>query len=247
MKSFISCLFLMSALSLSAGEQRLKVGLGYLDYPPFYFTKEEKITGAAIEISEAIASGLGYELTYERFPWKRVQRSLETGRVDMMILYFKTPERERHAYFSSTPHINESSYLFVKKGFEVAYKPGRLDNLKQYTFANIKGYSHGKLYDNADFLKKYTAKNEENLVKMVAKQRVAIGVGNKPALLLHAEKNNLQDKIVFFEPPIDTGANYFAFTKARQDSKELAEEFSAEVERFIKTDRYKGILEKYNF
>lgn len=103
------------------------------------------------------------------------------------------------------------------------------------------------MYDHADYLTKREIKNEENLVKTVVKRRIDIGVGNKPALLLYAEKVNYTDKIEFLEPPIDIGSNYFAFSKAKADSKQLAADFSAEVKRFKETDEYKQILAKYKF
>lgn len=121
MKTVISLLCLCLAMVSFAGEKVIQVGLGSLDYPPFYFEEKDKMKGAAVEISETIASRLGYRLDYKRYPWKRVQKLLASGNIEMMILYFKTPEREKDAYFTDTPHINESSYLFVRKGITIDY------------------------------------------------------------------------------------------------------------------------------
>lgn len=247
MKQIIIWLSFLTATIAFANDKTIQVGLGELDYPPFYYKKEGKLTGAAIEISEKVAANLGYSLKYKRYPWKRVQYLLKAGKIEMMILYFKTPEREKFAYFTKTSHINESSYLFIKKDRKIAYKNKNLQALKNYRFGNVKGYSHGKVYDNADYLNKYQAKNELSLVKLVAKNRIDIGVGNKPALMLYAKQSHLDDQIQFLSPPIDKGANYFAFSKAGKNSKELVLQFDQEIQRFKQTKEYKNILRKYGF
>lgn len=247
MKNFILWLSLLTATIVFANDKTIQVGLGELDYPPFYYKKDGKLIGAAIEISEKVAANLGYKLEYKRYPWKRVQHLLKAGKIEMMILYFKTPQREKFAYFTHTSHINESSYLFIQKGRKIAYRDKNLHALKNYKFGNVRGYSHGKIYDNADYLNKYKAKDESTLVKLVAKHRIDIGVGNKPALMLYAKQNHLENKIEFLSPPIDKGANYFAFSKAGKNSKKLVLEFDQEIRKFKQTQEYKNILTKYGF
>lgn len=237
---------LLTIGTVTAQAKELKVGLGELDYPPFYFEKDGKIQGAAVEIAEQISSKLGHRLVYERFPWARVQYSLERGIIDMMILYFKTPEREKSAIYADIPHIYESSYLFVTKE---STKPaiGNLQNLKSHKFGNVRGYSHGKDYDAAAFLNKQFADNEILLLRMLVHGRIDIAVGNKPVMLVYAKQENLTNKITFLTPPIDKGPNYFAFSKAREDANDLAKTFSEEIRKFISTDAYKKILEKHGF
>ena len=102
-------------LSLSATAKELKVGLAKNDYPPFYYEFNGEYRGAALEVSEAVADALGHKLVYIRAPWKRIQAYLRSGKVDMMVLYIKTPERAIDVIFTDTPHIYESSDLFVVK------------------------------------------------------------------------------------------------------------------------------------
>ena len=75
--------------------RELIVGVSETDYVPFYFEKEGRFMGAAAEIAQHLSKQLGHDLVFQRFPWKRVQYNLRIGRIDMVILYFKTEERAR--------------------------------------------------------------------------------------------------------------------------------------------------------
>ena len=108
-------LLLTLLLSASACADELTVGLVSYDYPPFYYQQDDQLTGAAIEIAEALAQQLGHTLEYQRMPFARVQRELASGGLDMVVLFFRTPEREQYAVYVDEPHLAEASYLLVKK------------------------------------------------------------------------------------------------------------------------------------
>lgn len=242
---FIFC-FSLTTWNASGHAKDLKIGLGELDYFPFYFQKNGVMQGAAVEIAQHIANKLGHTFVFKRHPWKRVQLYLKNGKIDMMILYFKTSERKKDVIYTDLPHINESSSLFVATGAKIT-SSGSLKNLQSYSFGNVRGYSHGKTYDNADYLSKQIVKNEISLIRMVARGRIDFGVGNKPVILEYARREGLHTKITFITPPIDDGENYFAFSRARNDAAELAANFSIEVEKFKGTEGYRKILLKYGF
>lgn len=231
---------------LISAADRLNVGLGELDYPPFYFVEDGELRGAAVEIAEHVADTLDHELEYHRFPWARVQYFLRIGQIDMVILYFKTEERAQDAVYTDAPHLFESSYLAVPEHLSVEFD-GDLKELADFSFLAVRGYWHGEQFDQADYLHKIPVNNEEELLKSLATRRNFIGVGNKPALTLYAEELGVADKIRFLSPPIDRGPNYIAFSKANPDAEALAAEFSAALKDFMKTQEYRAILDKYNF
>jgi len=237
---------LIVLLSFPVLAQELRVGLAELDYPPFYFEKNGQYNGAALEISKKVAKNLGHDLVFVRAPWRRIQSYLRSGNVDMMILYFRTPEREQDVIYVAVPHINESSDLFVLHNSDIKFE-GSLHGLTSYKFGNIRGYSHGTEYDNAKQISKHTFSNEEQLIEGLVNGRVDIGVGNKPVVLRHAKNLKLVDKIRFLSPSLHIGENYIVFSKARKDAQELADKFSSQLKTFMKTDEYRTILQKYHF
>ena len=164
----------------------------------------------------------------------------------MMILYLKTPERALDVIYTDIPHIYESSDLFVVKKSPIKFE-GSLSDLKSYKFGNVRGYSHGIEYNNSKKLSKMQITNEQQLIKILIRGRIDIGVGNKPVIMRAAFSMGLTDKIRFLVPSIDVGPNYIAFSKARKDAQELADEFSSQLKIYMKTDEYREILKSYNF
>jgi len=243
---------LMVCLSLflvctSSPADTLTVGLSELDYPPFYYTDSSgQLNGAAIEIAEALAEDTGHQLIYQRVPWPRLQQMLKVGSIDMVVLYFKTEEREQDVIYTRMPHLNEKSYLVVPTHMDVEFD-GNLMGLQQYDFFNVRGYSHGREYDHARYLKKHDVNNETELLHRIASGRDFIGVGNRPALELYAEKENLTNDIRFLLPEIAQGANYIAFSRQLENARFLADQFSDRLETFRQSDQYIDILQRYGF
>ncbi|MCJ8312955.1 MAG: transporter substrate-binding domain-containing protein [Saccharospirillaceae bacterium] len=246
MKALIFFIILYIPLISFSSQVQLTVALGETDYPPFYFVQDGKYYGSSLEIAEAVAKRLDIELVYERYPWSRVLKNLETGTVDMVIHFFNTPERASSVIHTGVPHIFESSYLFVRENSDIVFD-GDLKKLQQYDISNISGYSHGKDYDNANYLNKMPVSAEDNLVNMLIRNRFDIAVGNKPTILMSAKKDGIDDKIKFLTPIIDEGPCYMAFSRIKPNSKALAAMFTEEIIEFKKTDEYKNILKKYNF
>ena len=160
---------------------QLVVGLGNLDYPPYYYQKDKKLTGLSVEITREVAKTLGHTLVFQRFPWKRVQGFLKTGKIHMVTLYFKTPDREKDVIYTSTPISFEPSEFFVLKKSDIKFD-GNLKKLKNLSFGNVAGYSHGEEYNNATYIKKTEVINEKALIKMLIAKRIAIAVGNRPTI-----------------------------------------------------------------
>ncbi len=236
------CCGLLSLCSVVAQARELKVGID--SYPPYYFEQEGRVKGAMIEIAQHIASQLGHTLVFKKYPWPRVQAQLRYGGIDMIMLYFKTQEREKYAVYTDTPHLYDSSYLVTRKDAKVNYD-GDLSTLKNYRFGNIRGYSHGIKYDNETMLSKHKAADEKQLIRMLLKGRIDIAVGNKAVMTLHAESYGVLDQIEFLNPAIDRAPAFFAFSRQVSDSKQLAAQFSIAVKQFIATEQYRRILAKY--
>lgn len=243
---YLLSLLLFCSLSTSALAQTLTVGLSLADYPPYYFVGDKGLEGAAVDIAEDIAKDLGYNLSYKRYPWKRVQRNLQTGSVDMVLVYFKTPERAKDVVYTDQPHLSEKASLFVSTDMNVSFD-GDLSSLVGYQFFGVRGYFYGDQYayvvpDD----KRGEVSDEPELVRRIANPHFKlIGVGNQPAIEFYAEQQGVGGKLKFLTPAIFEGYNYFAFSKARAEAETLAGSFSAALTDYMKTSRYQAILDQY--
>ncbi len=229
-----------------AYSEHLKVGLAELDYPPFYYTGDDALMGASVEIAEALAGIAGYKLAYKRVPWKRLQKGLQDGSLDMAILYLRTEEREKDVFYTDESYIIEESYLFVGKDHALSAAQD-LKELSDYDFLFVRGYSHGQAFDAASFLRKTEVKDELELIKRIASDRPFIGVGSRPAIVYHAGQVGLEDEIKFLEPALYRGENFMAISRQREGGEEIAADFSKAFAEFSKTPEYAEILERYGF
>lgn len=239
----------MSTGLLTVGQshaRELVVGVSETDYTPFYFEENGEFRGAAAEIAHHLAGQLGHRLTFKRFPWKRVQLYLAAGRIDMVLIYFKTPERAKNALYVEIPHIYESSSLVVLQDNAIGFE-GDLENLSDFTFGNVTGYWHGKAYSRNNGLKKVELSSTKDLLATLIRGRIDIAVCNKPVMSGIAEDMGVSGQIRFLEPKIDYAPDYIAFSKATPGAKELVAAFSQALKKFVETEKYKAILSKYRF
>lgn len=238
----------LSSASPSSGIKRpvLIVGLSETDYYPFYFEQDGQIVGAAAEVVTHLAHKLKYQLKYKRFPWKRVQHNLAKGKIDMVLLYFKTPERAEHVYYVDVPHVYESSSLIVRHDSSIKYS-GDLNQLLANTFGNVNGYWHGASYSEHKTLKRREFSSTEELLTGLKRGSIDIAVGNKPVMLQIAKTMGHEDQFAFLEPKIDYAPDYIAFSKAKPKAKERVKAFSKALKPFLKTTKYRQIFEKYGF
>ncbi len=242
---YLLSLLVVFSFSVSAMAQTLTVGLSTADYPPYYFVGEKGLEGAAVNIAEDIAKELGYTLSYKRYPWKRVQLNLQTGDVDMVLVYFKTPERAKDVVYTDKPHVSEKASLFVSSNMDITFK-GDLGALSGYQFFGVRGYFYGDQYAALAENHKGEVSDESELVRRVANPNFElIGVGNQPAIEFYARQQGLESKLKFLTPAIFEGYNYFAFSRARTDAEMIAQRFSKALKRYMTTRRYQVILRKY--
>ena len=242
-----SAYFWLSLLWNPAFGKELIVGVSENDYTPFYFEEVDGgFKGAAADIAAHLSKSLGHHLTYKRFPWKRVQHNLASGRIDMVILYFKTEERAQHVHYVEIPHLYESSSLVVTSDSTIRFD-GKLDSLNQHLFGNVTGYWHGETYSNHAGLRKLELDSTRTLLATLVRGKVDIAVGNKPVMLALARKMKIAGNLHFLEPKIDYAPDYFAFSRARPDALELTNQFSTALRDFIRTETYREILVRYGF
>ncbi|MBV8325033.1 transporter substrate-binding domain-containing protein [Chryseobacterium sp.] len=79
-----------------------KIRIAYIDEPPFYWTDENgKVKGADIELAEVILQAIGItNIVYEHTTFEQLLPGVQTGRWDMNVPIFVTPERSEDVAFS---------------------------------------------------------------------------------------------------------------------------------------------------
>lgn len=121
------------ALSSSAGAQDanrgpLRVGTES-SYAPFEFTQDGKLVGFDIDLAEAVAQELGYEIEWVQMPFDGLIPAMLTSQVDMAVASFTvTEERAKRVNFSA-PYYR-SGITFVVRSSDVTKYQAGADALK---------------------------------------------------------------------------------------------------------------------
>lgn len=87
-----------------------------LEFPPYAFVdKEGSAAGFSIDLIKAVADVMDLSITISTGPWDTVWNELVAGRLDMLPLVAKLPERAKLVDFS-VPHTETFDAFFVRKG-----------------------------------------------------------------------------------------------------------------------------------
>lgn len=132
------------------GEEIRMVHLGDSPWPPYTLGEvgQPATGGIAVELARKVYGALGIETRIELFPWKRVLKMAEFGKIDGPTLLMKTPEREN--YLAYTDAVLEARELLY-------YRTDRLgvfdwesfSDLKKYTIGLVAGYTYGDAFMKA--------------------------------------------------------------------------------------------------
>lgn len=232
------------AISLASARQ-LHIGKQQ-DYPPYIYEHQGQTVGVCAELVEAAFAIMGVSVSYTQYPFPRMLEYGRLGRVDAVMMVFKTVEREGFLYYPDQPLLYEENAFFTKQNTQIAYS-GELEELEQYTIGVINGFSYGEVFDNAKNLKKELSRNDKMLLKKLLANRFEVGVGNRYVINYHANKMNALDKIKFLQPNLfDRHPLYIGFSRAIAGNQGLTEQFSEAIKTLKETGQYQRILQKYN-
>ena len=90
--------------------------VGWEPYAPFTFAGEDgEVTGADIDLIEAIADELGCSVVPVELPWARILKEVEHGTLDVSTSTSWTAEREAWGMFSE-PYRETEIAIYVRRG-----------------------------------------------------------------------------------------------------------------------------------
>ncbi len=242
-KIIIVVLLCFSAVCINAAPNELLIGVENAEYPPFYFTKDGKLTGICTDLVNEAASMLGMKTVYNDYPWKRMLNKAKFGEIDAVMPVFKTKERMVYLYYPESELTHEENVFFIKRGSGIKYK-GDFRNLKPYEIGVVQGKSYGELFDRVNYFKKQTAVNGLIQMRQFKIGRFQVGIGNKDVVKNYASKQGILKNIIFLTPLVTKEPLYIGFSKIK--GPKVAKRFSNAINKLKLTGKYQQILRKYN-
>ncbi len=117
--SFVNPLVIILSILLSftyiyADDYVLKSGCEY-DYPPYCFVNEDSIAdGFSVELLQAVIDAMNLKVSFKTSNWNELKSELEQGKLDVLPLVGRTPERE-HYFDFTIPYFPMHGAIVVRK------------------------------------------------------------------------------------------------------------------------------------
>ncbi|MDM8550503.1 transporter substrate-binding domain-containing protein [Desulfobacterales bacterium HSG2] len=231
-------IFIVSALSFSSTDALAEeLLIAYSEWPPYIFIKDRKVEGILIDIVNEACKRLNIDPKFRFLPWKRALMYMRKGKADALLSPIYTEERAEFMYYPSEPVNMEKTVFLTWKGSGI--KVNGLDDLKNKLIGVVRGYSHGSEFDNYPGLKKLPCNDDRQLVKILAKKRIDIAVGEAGVLQFIAKQTGTQVEVIHV---LNETPGYITFSRKAlgPKGKTLAEEFS----RTLRQLKKEGVIEK---
>ncbi len=236
--------FVLAISPLGSKAEQLKA-CGHSAYAPWNWESNGKVVGVCAEVVETLFNRLGVDvdLTYIG-PWKRCQRAVESGDVDVNICAFINEERKTYSRFTETPMgINENA-VFVRRGY--GFEFNHWDDLKGRVGGMVLGVSIGQHFD--DFLAEHVnvvrVRNFETAFRMLAKGRIDFVPSGRYSGMAQLRAWEMSDFIDVLPHPILEGNLYISIS-----NKSPWKSLLPEIDRMLQEPGYaawvESLFEKY--
>lgn len=181
--AMVICFFLQTASAVHCGQSQVIV-IAEDPWPPFTFGSYGPTNkGIAVDILRELFGRLDVKISLQLFPWKRVLKSVETGKIDGVMMLKKIPERESYLEYTN-PIFTSYERLYFKPAKLGEFKWNSFEDLKPYRICLINGYTYDK-----DFISAVNTLKLNIILAQTVEQAL---------MMLHAERFDLavMDEVV---------------------------------------------------
>ncbi|MCP4021146.1 MAG: amino acid ABC transporter substrate-binding protein [Desulfobacteraceae bacterium] len=242
------CFITFNIVLVQAGQE---LPISVSEFPPFEFTKDNKVVGIDTEIIKQVLKRLGYVPKIKMLPWKRALLMTQKGEFAGIYSLTKTPEREKDYHFSNQLTTVRDVFFKLKKN---NIEWSALDDLKDFRIGASSGYGYPPEFMTALKEKKFKQiqmLNGDDLelrhLKRLIIDRIDMAICEVSVcqylIKIHAPEF---DTIDFIDTTIGEERGYYiGFSKLWPGAQRIAKDFNDELAKFIAQGKRKKIFKKY--
>lgn len=219
---------------VEASRRPLILGALAMEFPPFFTFRDGKAGGLCVDRVRAAVEHMGLEVQFLSLPWNRMLLMVQNGEIDGVVGILYTPERAEYLEYVPTPLAVMVDRLFTCSQCEDISWDGDLRQLQGRPVATVKGYSHGREFDQAQFLNKRPCIDDRQMIHMVLSGRFAAGVAPASVVRHHAKELGLKQNLVILDPPVQSNPLFLALSR-RSGLARLVPLFSEALAREVST------------
>ncbi|MGL1863019.1 MAG: transporter substrate-binding domain-containing protein [Pseudodesulfovibrio sp.] len=234
----LSTALLCGLLILPVQGEGQSVVIHFEDYPPYEYLEGGVAKGVNMDLMREAFKRMDVTPSFEPMPWKRAVYELQYGGILALASGFKTPKREKFAFFPSEPLAMET--LVVAALIVSGVKVDSLDDLRALRIGVIREYAYGQAFDSMRGLDKLEANSNPQLLKMLLSQRMDAIIINK-SVGRHLAKAMGKLAHISFVYEVTSEPLYLFFSRAQGVKAEI---LSREFGKTIKVMRDDGTFAK---
>lgn len=238
-------IFMLSASVLSA-ENYLFVGSNF----PVLSERlpDKSLGGISIDIVRVICKRLGHTPTFELYPWARAQALVKTGRADVLLAPYKTPERETWMEFSQIPFFEDKSFFFIRPDSRITWD-GTLGSIGRLRIGKVPQWSVGKVFEKkiSTLTIDYAPNIDLCFLKLISGRVDLVPTQKREAYKAFERLGFSKDKYpVPISPALAIHYNYYGFSKKkRAELKRFKTAFDQELRSMRDSGRIAQMLQTY--
>lgn len=223
---------------------------GNAEYPPLTWQDKknpEKLTGFAIELLERAFADTGIRVKgVYAGPWKRAQKAMQQGQIDVLGGAYITKKRERYMDYVFPPFVMDPTVIFVRKGDP--FKFDHWEDLIGLTGGTPTGNSYGEVFDR--FEQKHlniqrVTKIAQAFRKLISRRNDYVVYGLYPGLA-KLEILDFGHEIEYLPKSIIEEGLYFTFSKQSAcNCKTIKAHLSRKVQAFKSQQLPDELIRKY--
>lgn len=215
-----------------------------------YISKRYKDYGLVNVIVKEAFKIQNIDVKYKFYPWKRALAYVKcekNKKYKATTVWIKTKQRNMTFLYSDKPIIKTINTFFYLKNTNFEWK-GDLLYLKKFRVGTSLGYSYSQEFENAvnqKILNPDVGLDDLKNLKKLLLKRIDVFICEKNVCLTLMKKYLLkkeQEKITYSKKPLSIEPCYLLFKK---NKIQLKKEFDIGFEKFIKSERYQKIVEKF--
>jgi len=245
---FLTLLLFFILLNSSLGAQKLTI---YVDeFPPFNYTKNEKIEGLSVDVVRAVLNKTKFEYTITSIPWARAYTMSQSNPNTLIFSILRINKREK--LFKWIGIVAPSAYSVYTLKSRDDIKINTLDDLKKYQVGTVIKDVHEHYFTTKGFdlnkFQRVAGKNAyvQNYKKLLKKRIDVLPMSDAVLNFISKEQGDDPSKIikkVYTLSEMSVGGASIAASLTTDD--EIVFEIRQALETFKKTQEYQLILKKW--
>lgn len=235
-----------------AAPTKLRVAIEDADNRPYEYRENSRWVGYHIEIIEAVAKRLQWDIEWLPIVWIKVYNALYTNKVDAVSFLMRTPARsEPKVLFlpdNILTHFEISVYTRVDSPVKINLMRDSVSALARYQVGAFPGGVTERWLHTAhpEILLDKTAKDAIQLFHLLENHRVDFVIGSEYIFNVAATANpRIKTTLKRLLPNLAEAPAYIAFQN-NEKGRRMGKEFSTAFRAFRETTEYKKLKTKYN-